>query len=58
MSRIAKMVLIIVSAATFTGCAGSVKKQIASDLNAILQVQDCPTACDAVKAYVKGQLGQ
>ena len=41
-----------------TGCAGAnIKKKIGVDLNAILQAQDCPAACDAIKAYVVGQLG-
>lgn len=42
---------------TLTGCAASLKKQIASDLVTILQAQDCPTVCYALKLYVRQQLG-
>lgn len=40
------------------GCAtaGSVKKQIASDLNAIAEYQDCPTVCEQLRKYIDTQL--
>lgn len=43
-----------------TGCGPSVaavKKQIASELGAIADQQDCPTTCEALKMYIKTKLG-
>lgn len=44
----------------FAGCAPSatqVKKDIATDLTQISQIADCPTACEALKLYIKTKLG-
>lgn len=39
------------------GCAttGEVKKQMLSDLNAIIRAGDCPTTCELLKGYVAAQ---
>lgn len=37
--------------------AAQVKKDIAADLTQISQTADCPTACEALKLYIKTKLG-
>ena len=42
---------------TLAGCAGMVKKSdIARDLGLIAESADCPTACEALKNYIKDRL--
>ena len=52
--------LVVVLAVSFVlaGCASakSVKKQIAGDLNKIVQSGDCPVMCAMLKTYIKSQL--
>lgn len=49
----------LMSILVISGCAtaGSAKDKIAKDLAEIVEYQDCPTICDALKAYIRTQLG-
>lgn len=41
------------------GCASAtkIKQEIGADLAQIIQTQDCPTICFALKAYMRTRLG-
>lgn len=45
--------------AIFPGCAGAkVKKAVAQDLQALVDMQDCPTICEQLETYIKTKLAQ
>ena len=53
--------IIVVGLCILPGCASAKVKAaqdaMIKDLNMIVQVQDCPTVCDALKAYIAAKLG-
>lgn len=52
--------LTIAGAMLLTSCAteSKIRRDIAADLNQLIEASDCPTTCDTVKWYLRTQLGQ